>query len=58
VPRVRSGFESVKDAILCGAGLALGAYSVTHPPDSEWLMAISVGLCVAPAALLPGKRGK
>ncbi len=54
--RVRSGFDSVRDALLFAAGIALGAWTVTHPPISEIALGAAVGLCVAPAALFPGRR--
>ena len=40
------------------AGIALGAYGVTREPPSEGLVTLAVGLCIAPAALLPGKVGR
>lgn len=55
--RVRSGFESVRDVALFVLGAALGAWTVTHPPIEPIALAAAVGLCVAPAAMLPGRRG-
>jgi hypothetical protein len=57
VPRLPSGFASIRDLTLFLAGLALGAWIVAHPPINEAGLAIAVGLCVTPAATLPGKRG-
>ena len=56
--RIRSGFDSVRDLLLFVAGIALGAYGVTREPPSEGLVTLAVGLCIAPAALLPANRGE
>lgn len=57
VARLRSGFDSVRDVVLFVAGLALGGWTVAHPPVSEIVLAAAVGLCVAPSALFPGGKG-
>lgn len=52
--RFRTGFASVRDGLLFLAGLALGARAVLADPLCESCLLIAVGLCVAPAAMLPG----
>ena len=48
---VRSGVESIRDVLLFVAGLALGGWTVAHPPIETLPLGVAVGLCVAPAAL-------
>jgi hypothetical protein len=50
-----TGFASLRDGILFLAGLALGARAVLTEPLCETCLLVAVGLCVAPAALLPGR---
>jgi hypothetical protein len=57
VGTLRSGFDSIRDLLLFCAGIALGAYAVTRHPPSEGLATIAAGMCIAPAALLPGRNG-
>ncbi len=47
----------MRDAALFIAGLALGARAVLVEPFCETCLLVAVGLCVAPAALLPGRLG-
>lgn len=54
--RLPSGFTTARDLALFLAGLTLGGWTVAHPPVSESTLVIAVGLCVAPAASLPGRR--
>lgn len=53
--RLATGFASVRDGVLFLAGLALGARAVLAEPFCETCLLVAVGLCVAPAALLPGR---
>lgn len=55
--QLRSGFDTVRDLLIFMAGIALGAYAVTRQPPSEGLATIAAGMCIAPAALLPGRSG-
>jgi len=48
-----TGFGTVRDVLLFAAGLALGARAVLTEPLCESCLLVAVGLCVAPAALLP-----
>jgi hypothetical protein len=57
-PSFRSGFDSARDLLLFFAGIALGVYGVTREPPSEGLVTLAVGLCIAPAALLPGRTSE
>jgi len=56
--RLASGFASVRDGLLFLVGLALIARAVIVEPLCEACLLVGVGLCIAPAALLPAVAGR